>query len=181
MKKGLFIITLILISLGSGYLLLKNTDINPKHNVGDVLDSFNNVSVYYNGAVSNIEERNTTEDGYNLGLKYQCVEFVKRYYWEHLDHKMPNSFGHAKDFYNPQVKDGQINKDRNLRQFINLSKSKPQIYDLVIYDGTSFNKFGHVSIISAVSSNTVERFPYPITFSEISKLMIECVNAPTEM
>ena len=124
--------------------------------VGQKIDSFNNVSVYYNGSVSNIKGRNLTKDGYNLGLKYQCVEFVKRYYYEHLNHKMPNSFGHAKDFFNPKIKDGKINKDRNLLQYHNSSHSKPKVNDLLIFKGNAFNKYGHVAIVSKVENNQIE-------------------------
>lgn len=49
-------------------------------------------------------------DGYNVGLRYQCVEFVKRYYsLEHYAHRMPNSYGHAKDLFDPRVEDGAMN------------------------------------------------------------------------
>ncbi|MFN6047371.1 MAG: hypothetical protein ACK45C_05080, partial [Bacteroidota bacterium] len=66
------------------------------HSIGDKLDSFNNVYVYYNGSISHVLERNISKDGYNLGLKFQCVEFVKRYYYQYYKHKMPDSYGHAK-------------------------------------------------------------------------------------
>jgi hypothetical protein len=61
--------------------------------------------VYYNGGVANVVGRNVSVDGYNLGLKYQCVEFVKRYYYQHLGHKMPDTYGHAKDFFDRNVAD----------------------------------------------------------------------------
>ncbi len=50
------------------------------YEVGDKVDSLNGVYVYYNSNVGNVSGRNLASDGYNLGLKYQCVEFVKRYY-----------------------------------------------------------------------------------------------------
>lgn len=124
--------------------------------VGDPMDSLNGVYVYYNGGVGNVSGRNTTADGYNLGLKYQCVEFVKRYYYEHLNHKMPDSYGHAVDFFDKQLADGQKNKRRNLTQYSNPSMSKPQVNDLVVYGGSKFNKYGHVAIISKVSNNEIE-------------------------
>lgn len=124
--------------------------------VGHPVDSLNGVVVYYNGKVSNVVGRNTTKDGYNLGLKYQCVEFVKRYYYEHLNHKMPNSYGHAKDFFNTRLSDGQKNPDRNLIQFTNPSKTLPKVNDLIIFDGTVFNQYGHVAIISKVTDNEIE-------------------------
>ncbi|MDQ7917393.1 CHAP domain-containing protein [Mesonia sp. MT50] len=124
--------------------------------IGDKLDSLNGVFVYYNSSVKNVSGRNMTADGYNLGLKYQCVEFVKRYYYEHLDHKMPNSYGHAKDFFVKGLADGKMMKHRNLIQYTNPSSSKPKGNDLLVFDGHTFNKFGHVAIISKVTENKIE-------------------------
>lgn len=69
-----------------------------EHKIGEKIESLNNIYVYYNGKVGNVNGRNISKDGYDLGLKYQCVEFVKRYYFLHYFHKMPDSYGHAKDF-----------------------------------------------------------------------------------
>jgi hypothetical protein len=126
------------------------------YKIGSPVDEFNGVIVYYNGSVGNVSGRNLTEDNYNLGLKYQCVEFVKRYYYEHLNHKMPDSYGHAKDFFEPGLKDGQVNKRRNLLQYSNPSKSKPRVNDLIVMGGTTFNKYGHVAIISNVTDMEIE-------------------------
>ncbi|MBL7951641.1 MAG: CHAP domain-containing protein [Flavobacteriales bacterium] len=95
-------------------------------------------------------------DGYNVGLKYQCVEFVKRYYLDHYDHRMPNSYGHAKDFFDTTLVDGMLNKDRGLLQFTNPSGTKPRVGDLVVLDAWTGNSFGHVAIVSAVESGEVE-------------------------
>lgn len=120
------------------------------------MDSFNGVFVFYNGPVGNVLGRNRTKSGYNLGLKYQCVEFVKRYYYEHLNHEMPYSLGHAKDFYESRLADGQRSKKRNLIQYSNPSQKKPKVNDLIIFGGTIFNRFGHVAIISNVADNKIE-------------------------
>ena len=124
--------------------------------VGDTLDVFNNVYIFYNKSINNTSGRNVSEDGYNIGLKWQCVEFVKRYYLEHLNHKMPNSYGHAKDFYNSKFDDGELNKDRNLIQYSNGCQTKPEVNDLVIFDGNVFNPYGHVAIISNVGDDEIE-------------------------
>lgn len=126
---------------------------NPE--IGEIIDSLNNVYVYYNDNVGNVVGRNVV-DGYNIGLKYQCVEFVKRYYYEYYNHKMPDSYGHALSFYNPSFKDGELNTQRNLIQFNNPSKSKPKIGDLIVFDATTFNSYGHVAIISEVTQNKIE-------------------------
>ena len=129
---------------------------NTELNVGQQVDSLNGVVVYYNGSVGNVIGRNTTTTGYNLGLKYQCVEFVKRYYYEYLKHEMPDSYGHAKDFFNTTLADGKYNKQRNLTQYTNTSQTKPKVDDLLIFDGTTFNKYGHVAIVSKVMDDEIE-------------------------
>ena len=159
MSKKLKIVIALSIAIIVGYVafrLIKKINPNPKFEVGQALDSLNGVKVYYNGGVGHTGKRNVSEDGYNIGLTYQCVEFVKRYYYEYYRHKMPDSYGNAKDFFDNSVKDGSINAKRNLIQFINPSKSKPVIGDLVIFDGTIGNPYGHVAIISQVTNNSIE-------------------------
>lgn len=156
MKKQILVIFGVLILGIIGYYITQKINLNPNYEVGQKIDDFNGVDVYYNGGVENVSGRRLTDDGYNLGLKYQCVEFVKRYYYEELNHKMPDTYGHAKDFFNSNLKDGEKNKQRSLYQFTNPSESKPQINDLVVYSGTTMNKYGHVSIISKVSESEIE-------------------------
>jgi surface antigen len=134
----------------------KNYNLNPTYKIGQKIDNFNGVVIYYNGKVSTVKGRNLTVGNYNLGLKYQCVEFVKRYYYEKLNHKMPNAYGNAKDFFERKVQDGKINKSRNLIQYQNPSTTKIQVEDLIIFDANVFNKFGHVAIVSRVSKNEIE-------------------------
>ncbi|MFM1791946.1 MAG: hypothetical protein RLZZ252_300 [Bacteroidota bacterium] len=124
--------------------------------IGDKVDSLNGVYVYYNGNIGHVLERNVSKDGYNIGLKYQCVEFVKRYYYQHYKHKMPDSYGHAKDFFNKNLSDGAVSKARNLTQFTNQSKYKPKVGDIIVFDGHSGNPYGHVAIISVVSDQSIE-------------------------
>ena len=153
------ILLLVIFLLGLSYPIyrfVKKINPNTKYVVGQKLDSLNGVYVYYNGGIDNVEERNTSPDGYNIGLKYQCVEFVKRYYYEFYNHKMPDSYGNAKDFFSNAVKDGELNKQRALLQFTNPSSFKPEIGDLIIMDGHAGNPYGHVAIISSVKENAVE-------------------------
>jgi surface antigen len=158
MKNKLLIFSIIaLLILGfAGAWKYKESQSDSKFAVGQKIDVFNGVAIFYNGGVGNISGRNMTADGYNLGLKYQCVEFVKRYYYEYFDHKMPDSYGHAKDFYSKSISDGKYNTKRDLTQYSNPSNSQPQVNDLLIFSGSIFNKFGHVAIISKVSDNEIE-------------------------
>ena len=134
----------------------KKINLNPQLEVGQKMDSLNGVFVYFNGGVSNVSGRNTSSDGYNIGLKWQCVEFVKRYYFEKLNHKMPDALGNAKDFFDPLLADSTLNVKRNLMQFKNGSVSKPKVEDLLIYDGTLTNSYGHVSIVSYIGEREIE-------------------------
>lgn len=123
--------------------------------IGTPLDSLDGVIVHHNGGMGNVSSRNVV-DGYNVGLRYQCVEFVKRYYLEHYGHRMPNSYGHAKDFFDTVVADGALNTARGLLQFRNNSASKPQPGDLLVLDGWKGNPYGHVAIVSKVEDGEVE-------------------------
>ncbi|MGL5938198.1 MAG: CHAP domain-containing protein [Phocaeicola sp.] len=154
--KRLIYPLLLLCLLGFSYKVFDRYYLRTRYTVGEKLDSLNGVVVYHNGRTTNVIERNTTKDGYNLGQKYQCVEFVKRYYYEHFNHKMPDSYGHAKDFFDPKIADGKKNKKRNLMQYTNGSKSKPQVNDLLIFDSTPSSKYGHVAIVSKVKKRKIE-------------------------
>lgn len=125
-------------------------------NFGMPLDSLNGVKVYYNGPIKHVSGRSLGPDQYNFGLKYQCVEFVKRYYYEHLHHKMPDNYGHAKDFFIPNLADGAFNSQRALTQYRNPSQTQPQVNDLLVYAPTLFNPYGHVAIVAEVKPNAIE-------------------------
>lgn len=122
--------------------------------VGTEIDSLNGVVVYANGTDANISHgKHHSKDGYYYGHQWQCVEFVKRYYYDHYQHKMPNGWGHARSFYDPSVKDGHLNQPRGLLQFQNGGRSKPEVGDLLVY---VFGKYGHVAIVSKVTNDSVE-------------------------
>lgn len=134
----------------------KSNRLKSSGGTGRVIDSYNGVDIYYNGSVRNVSGRNVTKDGYNLGLKYQCVEFVKRFYYEFYSHKMPDSYGHARDFYDGGLSDGAFNRKRGLYQYRNGSSSKPKRNDILVFGPAPFNEFGHVAIISSVNRNSIQ-------------------------
>jgi CHAP domain len=156
MKKRMLWLILIVIALFFAVKFSKKVNLNPQFEIEQKVDSLNGVFVYYNGGVSNVNGRNTSNDGYNIGLKWQCVEFIKRYYFEKLNHKMPDAFGNAKDFFDTKLEDSSLNVKRNLMQFKNGSISKSKVEDLLIYDGTVTNSYGHVSIVSYVGEREIE-------------------------
>ncbi len=159
MKRLKILIAVILILTACNFLfrVISKGSFNPnsKFNIGQPLDSLNGVLVYYNAMVGHTDGRNVAPDGYNLGMKYQCVEFVKRYYYQRLNHKMTDSYGNAKDFFDASLPDSSFNIKRGLWQFTNGSKSKPRPEDLLIFDGHTGNPFGHVAIISTVTDTAI--------------------------
>lgn len=147
---------LVLAVVAAGWFVATRVNLNPAHRVGDRIDEFNGVAVYYNGAVDNTSGRNTAADGYNIGLKFQCVEFVKRYYAERLGHRMPDTLGHARDYFAAAVPDGGLNKSRGLLQFRNGGGAMPATDDLIVFKPWLLNRFGHVAIVSAVGADFIE-------------------------
>lgn len=140
----------------AGYWAATHLNLDPGRDVGAVVDEFNGVKVYYNGGVNNSEGRNLSRDGYNLGIKYQCVEFVKRYYFERFGHRMPDAFGNAKDFFDANTAQGALNPKRSLVQYRNADSEKPQVDDLIVFPPTLFNPYGHVAIVAGVTGREVE-------------------------
>ena len=166
-KKLLFLFFIIFAGVVCAAVQYLNPAVD-QNKIGTVVDQFNGVNVYYNGKISNVSGRNLSQDGYNLGQKYQCVEFIKRYYYERFNHKMPDSFGHAKDFFDASIADGKINPKRNLRQFHNGSPTKPQIEDIIVL---GLSRYGHVAIISKVGNSEIEiiqQNPGPTTSSRVT-------------
>lgn len=66
---------------------------------------------------------------------------------------MPNVYGNAKEFFDSDVQQGELNKRRGLVQYRNGGNVKPKPDDLIVFTDT---KFGHVSIVTEVTSNYVE-------------------------
>ena len=118
-----------------------------------VIDSYKGVAIYDNGPIiSKSHGRHYGPSGYYWGQKWQCVEYVKRFYDQAKGHQMPDVWGHAKDFFDPAVAQGGVNQRRGLRQFRNGADAAPEVDDLFVFGGM----YGHVGIVSEVTSNSVE-------------------------
>jgi surface antigen len=121
---------------------------------GDILTTYRTIPVYSNGDNYTLSYgRHFSENQYYYGQKWQCVEFVKRFYHDAFNHQMPSSWGHARSYYDPTVIHGQLNKDRGMFQFKNGGATCPQPDDLLVFD---FAPYGHVSVISSVRENEIE-------------------------
>lgn len=152
----MLIVLLLLAATFGMYKASKHMDLNLNHAFGDRIDSLNGVYVYYNGGMDHVDGRCLAPGNYNIGLRYQCVEFVKRYYYEYYQHKMPETYGDAKDYYDPRVSDGTLNPQRDLVQFSNPGTQKPEVGDIVVFKGNLLNSHGHVAIVYSIENDIVE-------------------------
>ena len=133
----------------------KDTLVEKTYEIGDTVDSFNDVVVYYGGTDYTASHGlHYGEDGYLIGQKWQCVEFVKRYYYQKLDHQMPNVYGHAIHFFYEGLAHGALNVDRGLYQYQNSKDDQPQVEDLIVFDTRS--AYGHVAIVSQVEKDSIQ-------------------------
>ena len=125
-----------------------------QHRVGKVLDSYRGVPVYDNGLFFfRSYGKHYSQDGYYYGQKWQCVEFIKRFYHDAKRHKMPDAMGHARSFFDETVPDGALNPRRALVQYRNGSSERPRPDDLLVFADT---KYGHVGIVTEVSEDRLE-------------------------
>lgn len=126
----------------------------PPPGVGEPIDSYQGVAVYSNGPeITASYGRHFSESGYYFGQKWQCVEFIKRFYFEAQGLEMPDVMGHAKDFFDPSLASGDLNLRRGLVQYGNGGSEPPLPGDLIVWnEGT----YGHVAIVSEVGENYVE-------------------------
>lgn len=67
---------------------------------------------------------------------------------------MPNVWGHATHFFDPQIPHGSLNPDRNLLQFKNGEDTPPEPDDLIVF--RDLTDFGHVAIITEVANHEIE-------------------------
>ena len=144
------ILASVLLALGAAVALLLFWN---QRSVGRVLDSYRGVPVYDNGLLFfRSYGKNYSENGYYFGQKWQCVEFIKRFYYQAKGHRMPEVMGHAKSFFDEGLPDGAFNARRGLIQYRNGSTNKPRPDDLIVFTDT---KFGHVAIVTAVAEDSL--------------------------
>lgn len=121
--------------------------------VGRSLDSYRNIQVYDNGLLYfRAYGRHFSSDGYYYGQKWQCVEFIKRFYFDSIGHRMPDVMGHAKDFFDPLLSHRGYNAQRDMVQFLNGGDEPPAPDDLLVFRDT---EYGHVAIVVSVDADRV--------------------------
>lgn len=120
---------------------------------GTSLGSFNGVTAYSNGSStanvhgsSCVNGCDTTRGGIYLGLKWQCVEYIRRYYYSVFGLDLAARHrGDAKTWYDNAPKMG-------LQQHPNEGTVAPQPGDILT---SNTGRHGHVAIVRSVSGNQV--------------------------
>lgn len=142
--------------------------------VGIELDRYKNVAVYDNGMIFiRSNGKNYSEDGYYCGQKWQCVEYIKRFYHDAKNHEMPDVYGDANDFFDPAVEHGHINEGRGLIQYKNGEDVSPQPDDLLVFNDT---KYGHAGIITEVSETYIEIIQQNVNSKTRDRLPLKIEN-----
>ncbi len=126
---------------------------------GQELGEFNGVKAYFNAGDTGNQGRHYSNERpqYDYGLKWQCVEYIRRYYKDVLSHEFGTK-GHAEDYFDSTIADGATNSIRGLTQYQNGSSRKPETGDLIVFWNNENNKsggVGHVAIIASVSNDSV--------------------------
>lgn len=111
-----------------------------------LLGSYDDVEIRSNYSSDYNSETNNSVGGVTTGLKWQCVEFVRRYYLQifGIDLRSMHT-GNANTWYNNAGK-------MKLANYPNGSKSRPQVRDILVSSG---GPSGHVAIVKSVSDTQV--------------------------
>ena len=109
---------------------------------GTTLGSFNGVTNYSNdpATMPSPQPRNTSA-GVDTGLKWECVEYVNRYYYVHYGLNLGTG-QNAWPFYGNALA-------RGLTAYANGGTTVPQVGDILCFNQTG-SGLGHVAIIRAV-------------------------------
>lgn len=125
-----------------------------KHRPGRALDKYQGVVVYENGLdYLKSHGRHFAKDGYYYGQKWQCVEYIKRFYHQAFNHHMPEVMGHATSFFDQTVPHAQFNVARCMWQYRQGENEAPRPNDLLVFAN---DMYGHVAVVTEVGPDYVE-------------------------
>ena len=157
-KKILIPVFLLAVLIAVYFFFVKSKGGNPNldYKIGQIVDSLNDVYVYFNGDIENEGEKSLSSDKFNFGYKYSCNEFVNRYYYNVYKLKINGSSIEPKDYFDKEIPDGELNPKFNLLQFTNPSFSLPFIGDVLILDKNEEFPNGHLAIVSNIYDGAFE-------------------------
>jgi len=119
---------------------------------GTIVGSYNGVTAYSNYDDQYFSYEYNYVDGYNTGMKWQCVEYVNRYYYliYGLQIRIPGT--NAIDYYDTA-------SQRGLVAYSNKGTTSPQPGDILCSNGKTTQppskRYGHVAIVRDVTNDSV--------------------------
>ena len=127
----------------------------PVTTFGTMVGSFNGVPAYSNGSPDFVSDQYNTDAGINTGMKWQCVEYVNRYYYiiYSMNIRIPGQ--NANDYFANAT-------TRGLVQYSNGGSNTPQVGDILCFGGGS-SGLGHVAIVREVGSTFVKVIQQNVT------------------
>lgn len=114
---------------------------------GVYLGQVNQVAAYSNGSVNTNSNTNNFVNGIKTGLKWQCVEYVRRYFLSVFNTDLASKYlGNANTWYTNAATMG-------LEQYPNGGTTPPQVGDILCSTGPSSS--GHIAIIKRITGNKI--------------------------
>jgi len=112
---------------------------------GTQVGEYNGITAYSNYEIDYVSNEYNYEDEYNTGMKWQCVEYVNRYYYiiYGMGIRIPGT--NAEDYYDTA-------SDRGLVAYPNGGTTSPQPEDILCSNGGTL---GHVAIVREVTADSV--------------------------
>jgi surface antigen len=115
---------------------------------GIQVGQFNGCVAYSNGSTTYYSGLPNYAAGVYTGIKWQCVEYVQRYYYEQYGLNIKPFFGNANSFFN------QGNASAaGLQIYPNGGYESPQVGDILCSNGGTY---GHVAIVREVTTNYIK-------------------------
>jgi surface antigen len=114
---------------------------------GTYLGQFAEVAAYSNGSALYASYVNNSVNGIYTGMKWQCVEYVRRYFLSTFNTDLASKYnGNANYWYTNAAAMG-------LEQYANGGTTPPQVGDILCATGPSSN--GHVAIIKRITGSKI--------------------------
>jgi len=112
---------------------------------GTYLGTYNSVNVYSNGTGGYVSNEYNFINGTNTGMKWQCVEYVNRYYLLIYNKNIRVPGHNAVNYYPNATQHGLVSYPNN-------GNTAPAIGDVLCFSGGNPN-YGHVAIVREIGSN----------------------------
>jgi hypothetical protein len=113
---------------------------------GNVVGTLNGITAYSNGTTGTVSNQYST-----VGMKWQCVEYANRYFYQRFAHKNLKGTGNAKDYFGTAAA-------KDLVPYSNgVSTTAPAVGDMLASNGNgAVGNYGHLAIIREVGANYVK-------------------------